>query len=162
MARPVGSAFVKLIFRMDEDTFKLVSEGAAARQRTLAAEIRHLIFEAWGVDYAGEPRPAPPRAKVAGGSRVHCKPGAVVVKGCFLPEQHDRIRAEAAISGQSFSDRASSLIERGLERRAAVLIPSWADRAGLAEDYLDFCQVYGEEEAARRCRVLKREAAIAA
>lgn len=144
---------------MDEDTFKLVSESAAARQRTLAAEIRHLIFAAWGVDYAGEARPASPRAKIAGGCRSRCQPGIVMVGGCFLPEQYERIRAEAAISGQSFSDRTAGLLQRGL---AALLIPTWAERAGLAEDYIDFCEVYGEEEAARRCRLLKREAAMAA
>lgn len=159
MANQAGGTFVKLIFRMEEDTFKMVSDSAVARQRTLAAEIRHLIFEAWGVAYAGEARPASPRAKIAGGCRARCRPGVVMVKGCFLPEQYDRIRAEAAISGQSFSDRTAGLLQRGL---AALLIPSWAERAGLAEDYIDFCEVYGEEEAARRCRLLKREAAMAA
>ncbi len=48
------------------------------------------------------------------------------------------------------------------ERKSSgFAVPLWADRAGLAQDYRDFCREFDEHTAARECRRLKAEASRA-
>jgi hypothetical protein len=97
-----------------------------------------------------------------------CSAGTVKVacKGIVCPVDHQRAAAERnvqrAIKARSENARAA--------RRAAGLpppnpkhdpvVPGWARAAGLAADYRDFKNAFGEHYAARVCRRLAAEARL--
>lgn len=160
-----GDGMASVVVRFSEGTFQTVRAMANGKNRSWACQARHLIAAARQEDWAGEiPDSHPVHGYVSGGRDPRYRNSSVLMR-VALPEQvfQSIVTASAEQGTPSFAEAIRDLVDTGIEVAGSTPldVPSWVIAAGLKEDFLDYARLHGEEEAASRCRALKREAVAA-